>query len=342
MKKNARTLIILSAVLVVIIGAYITVTLINANKAKNAAAEAEVMTIYPAGWDTPAIISYDADGSSLSFSLEDSQWVYDGDQTFPLKQSSLTGLSSALTALTPVRTFEAADDLSAYGLDTPTYSVTATDSVGNELTLLIGSMNGDNYYAMKSGGSEVYTIDAASLIGKLESDILNMITLDTVPTLSETTIDTITLSDGTQTLTLDKYQERDGTYTWFVVEGETYTSTDDYVLTDGTKGSAVYLTNILTALSGMSFSSCAAYNPPADTLGSYGLDNPSLTVTVNYTTTDTSGTETSGSAVIEIGTALDDESGYYAMLPDSGQVNVLSASKAEPLISALNAMGLAA
>jgi hypothetical protein len=167
MKKNAKTLIILAAVLVVCIGAYIGVAVHKANVSKKESAETAAAQIYPSDWGTPVKIAYTADGSSLSFTFEDTSWYYDGDRDLPLKQSSLTGLVSVLDALSAVRTFDAAADLSQYGLDAPAYTVTSTDGNGNALTLLVGGKSGDNYYAMKNGGGEIYTI-AGDLVGKLE------------------------------------------------------------------------------------------------------------------------------------------------------------------------------
>jgi hypothetical protein len=341
MKKNAKTLIILAAVLVVCIGAYIGVSVHNANVAEKEAAEAAATGLYPTDWDAPSAISYEAAGSTLSFTREDTQWYYDGDRGFPLKQTSVSGISTELSTLSAVRTFDAPDDLSAYGLDAPSYKVTVSDEGGNALTLFIGGASGDNYYAMTIGGDKVYTI-GSSLVKKLEPDILKMITLDTLPTLSESTADTIALASGGRSLTLDKFQKWAGEpITWYIVEGPAYTPADDYVLSDGTKGAAVHVTNVLSAFSGLSFSSCAAYKPTADALASFGLDGSGLTVTVDYTSTDSNKKETSGTVAFEIGRMLDDESGYYARLDGSDQINVIPADKASPLFEALDALGTA-
>ena len=338
MKKNAKTLIILLAVLVVVIGAYVTVSLVNANKASDDAAGTEATQIYPADWDKPTQISYVADNAAMSFTLADSTWIYDGDPSFPLKQSILTGLVSKLSGLTAVREFEAPDALSDYGLDAPAYTVTTDDGGNHTLTLLIGNTTGDNYYAMKSDGSTIYTIDS-SLVGALQTDILKMITLDTIPSLTETTIDKLTLTADGQTLTLDKYKARDESITWFIVEGETYTVADEYVLSDGTNGAPVYISDVLSALKALSFSSCAAFNPDSSALTDQGLTPPVLTLTADYTTTDSNQKETSGSVTLEIGRSLDDGSGYYARLAGSDQVNVLPGDNITPLLDALAAIG---
>jgi len=64
-------------------------------------------------------------------------------------------------------------------------------------------------------------------------------------------------------------------------------------------------------------------------------------VTVDYTSTDSNKKETSGTVAFEIGRMLDDESGYYARLDGSDQINVIPADKASPLFEALDALGTA-
>lgn len=344
MKKKTRTLIILVVVLVVMIGAYIGVSILNNTQAQKTAAEAEAPKIYPNGMSAPAGITYEIGGKTLSFVLENGTWYLADDKAFPLNQSSLSSLAASLNGLTAVRDFDMASSLSAYGLEQPAYTVTVSDSAGKTLKLLIGAQNGDNHYAMTDSSSKIYTI-ASTLVGNLKSDLMSMIILDTIPAMSEASIDTIKLTAGTSTLTLDKHQNKDGTYSWFIVSGETYTSADEFVLPEGSvRTPEKYVSNAIAALTGIKFTSCAAFNPTADALKTYGLDASKLTVTVEYTTIEGSGinqTSTPGTAVFEIGAPLSDATGYYARIPDSQEINVLTTDAAAPLFEALRALGTA-
>ncbi len=344
MKKNTRTLIILGAVLVICIGAYIGVSVYNNNQARKTAEEAKAVQIYADGRSAPISISYESGGTVMSFVLESDKWFVADNKDFPLKQSSLTSLASTLNSLTAVRTLDIPPSLSAYGLDTPAYTVSAADAAGNTLKLLIGAQYEDNYYAMPEGGDKVYTI-SSTLVSSLDTDLMSLIALDTIPTLSETTIDTIKLSSSTSSLTLDKHLNKDGTTTWFIVNGTEYTAADEFVLpASAEKLPEKYVGNAVTAVSSARFASCAAFKPTAEELAAYGLDAPKLTVTVDYTTTTGTGinkTSESGTVILEIGGPLSDGSGYYARLPGSQQINVLSSEAVEPLIEALDAMGTA-
>lgn len=342
MKKQAKALIALSAILVICIGSYIGLSMYNAEKEKQESSKAAETQLYSAaGLGSPTGISYTVEGNTLSFVLENGQWYAADNRDFPLKQTDLTGLASSIESLSAVRTLETPGALSAYGLDNPAITIKATDADGGAFTLLVGAQNGSNYYALTDAGSKIYTI-SSTLISSLKTNLLELITLDSTPTLTESTITSISLKSSTASLNLDKHTNKDSTITWFIVNGSTYTSEDDFVLAAPSDNPpAKLIGSAVTALGTASFSSCAAYNPSADELASFGLDN-AMTVSVNYTSTDSSGNKTDGTIVYEVGNLLADGSGYYARILGSKQVNILPAGAVDPLSQALAAMGSAA
>ncbi len=344
MKKRARSLIILGAVLVVCIGAYIGISVYTNAQARKAEEAAKPVQIYGDGMSAPVSITYESGGAALSFILEDGKWYVADNRDFPLNQTSLTSLASVLSGLTAVRTIDAASPLSAYGLDNPAYTVSATDGSGHGLTLLIGAKYKDNYYAKTEGGDKVYTI-AATLVSSLKSDLMSLIVLDTIPSLSESAIDVIRLKSGTSSLTLDKHQNKDGTYTWFIVEGSAYTAAEDFIPPEGAERlPEKYVANAVEAMSSMRFSACADFKPTGEKLTAYGLDAPQMIITVDYTTATGSGldkTSESGTVSLEIGVALEDGTGYYARFPRSEKINVLPAEAIAPLNEALSLLGTA-
>ncbi len=341
MKKKTRTLIILGAVFIICIGAYIGVSVYSRNQAQLAAEETKVTSLYTAGMSAPASLSYVSGGKMLSFVLENNTWRVADNKDFPLTQSSVTNIASTLQSLTAVRTLDMPLSTSAYGLDMPLFTISATDSGGNVMKLLIGAPNSDYYYAMLDGGDKIYTI-ASTLVSYLNTDLMSMIILDTIPALGESSIDTITLSSGAALLTLDKHQNKDSTFTWFIVEGTTYTAADEFILPVGAERSPEkYISNAVAALSSADFTSCTAFKPTAEALKTFGLDVPQITATVNYTITTGTGlnqTATKETVVLEIGQALSDASGYHARIQGSQEINVLSNDTVEPLISALTAL----
>jgi hypothetical protein len=343
MKKQARTLIILGVVLVVCIGAYIGVTVYNTVQAQKAAEAAKAPQLWGDGRGAPVTISYTTGDKTLSFKQEGGSWTVADNKDFPLNQTSLTGLASSLQSLAAVRTIDIAAPLATYGLDAPAYTLTASDSGGNSLTLLIGAENGGNYYAMTKDGNKVYTISSA-IVGNMKPDLLGMISLDKIHSVTSSNTDTITVTSGSASLQLDKHLNKDNTTTWFIVRGDTFTAADEFVPAVPSEKTPVKLIEgAVSGLSSFRFSSCAAYQPTADALKTFGLDVPQLTVKIDYTDVTGQGTleqkSTKGSVSLELGVQLADGSGYYARLPGSNQVNVLPLGAVTPLLDALAALG---
>ncbi len=71
----------------------------------------------------------------------------------------------------------------------------------------------------------------------------------------------------------------------------------------------------------------------------FGLDVPMLSVTVDTVSTDSYNQKTYDTVALEIGAALADDGGYYARLPGSKQIDVLSSAKVTPLLEALDKIG---
>lgn len=168
MKKRARTLVILLCVLATCVGAYIVISFTNANEAKKAAEAANAALLYASGRDAPVKISCVSSGEPLSFVLEDNKWYAANNHDFPLKQEPLTTLAASLNSLTAVRILDKPLPLSAYGLDQPAYTLTASGKDGNVFKMLIGSQTGEYFYAMTEGGNKIYTIPAA-FVGDLNN-----------------------------------------------------------------------------------------------------------------------------------------------------------------------------
>lgn len=342
MNKQARTLLILGVILMVMIGAYIGVSAYKNAQAQKEAEAAKAAELYAGKRGDPVSIDYTSDGATLSFIQEEGIWYVTDNKAFPLNQDDLTQIATALTSLTAVRTLDAPSPLSAYGLDAPEYTLKAADSAGNTFSLSIGDEYNGNYYAVTGDdATKVYTI-GSTLVGYLETDLLNLLALDTIPSLTGKTLESVTLTEPSASLYLTNAGGTDGTSNWSVVTGDTSTPADDVVLAEGTdKTPSELISGVETALKAASFSSAAAYQPTTDALKAYGLDVPQLSVAVEYSSTDT-GTEettTAESVTFEVGLSLDDGSGYYARLSGSDQVCVLSSSVVEPLSEALTAMG---
>lgn len=212
MTKNTKKLLGLVGALAVLGGAYGGIVWINQNNEEKAAeqskAEKEANTFYLSQMEEPVSISYTNSYGTFAFSYdtENETWSYDSDEHFPVTQSYLTAISSDLKSFTAERKLEEVqDDLSVYGLDNPSCTITAKGSDDIEVTIQIGSLNSYNsdYYAKVEGSDDIYTI-ASSYVSDISNDISALQEKESFPTITSTSITDVHLvKDGT-TIDMEK------------------------------------------------------------------------------------------------------------------------------------------
>lgn len=198
--------------LAVLGGAYGGIVLINQHNEEKATeqsqAEKEANTFYLSQIEEPVAISYTNSYGTFAFSYdtENETWSYDDDEHFPVTQSYLTSLSSDMKALEATRKLEEVqDDLSVYGLDNPTLSITAKGSDDTEVTVLIGSVNSysSDYYAKVDGADDIYTI-SSSYISDISNDISTLQAKESFPTIASTSVSNVQLVKDGITLDMEK------------------------------------------------------------------------------------------------------------------------------------------
>ena len=212
MTKNTKKLLGLVGALAVLGGAYGGIVWINQNNEEKAAeqskAEKEANTFYLSQMEEPVSISYTNSYGTFAFSYdtENETWSYDSDEHFPVTQSYLTSISSDLKSFTAERKLEEVqDDLSVYGLDNPSCTITAKGSDDTEVTIQIGSLNSYNsdYYAKVEGSDDIYTI-ASSYVSDISNDISALQEKESFPTITSTSITDVQLSKDGIMLDMEK------------------------------------------------------------------------------------------------------------------------------------------
>lgn len=212
MTKNTKKLLGLVGALAVLGGAYGGIVWINQNNEEKAAeqskAEKEANTFYLSQMEEPVSISYTNSYGTFAFSYdtENETWSYDSDEHFPVTQSYLTSISSDLKSFTAERKLEEVqNDLSVYGLDNPSCTITAKGSDDTEVTIQIGSLNSYNsdYYAKVEGSDDIYTI-ASSYVSDISNDISALQEKESFPTITSTSITDVQLSKDGITLDMEK------------------------------------------------------------------------------------------------------------------------------------------
>ena len=375
MTKNTKKLLGLVGALAVLGGAYGGIVWINQNNEEKAAeqskAEKEANTFYLSQMEEPVSISYTNSYGTFAFSYdtENETWSYDSDEHFPVTQSYLTSISSDLKSFTAERKLEEVqDDLSVYGLDNPSCTITAKGSDDTEVTIQIGSLNSYNsdYYAKVEGSDDIYTI-ASSYVSDISNDISALQEKESFPTITSTSITDVQLvKDG---ITLDMEKEvtqepateeaetgsesseseskvseeettkavSDSTEEGLTEEEETVEMVDvtRWVFTQDNKTQRVDesddIHDLLVNMVGLTFNDCADYYADEEEKESYGLTDDAAVLTITYQ----SGEEET-TLKLTIGATTEDDAYYYVSMDDSDQVNTVSKESVDAVLDAIS------
>lgn len=380
MTKNTKKLLGLVGALAVLGGAYGGIVWINQNNEEKAAeqskAEKEANTFYLSQMEEPVSISYTNSYGTFAFSYdtENETWSYDSDEHFPVTQSYLTSISSDLKSFTAERKLEEVqDDLSVYGLDNPSCTITAKGSDDTEVTIQIGSLNSYNsdYYAKVEGSDDIYTI-ASSYVSDISNDISALQEKESFPTITSTSITDVQLvKDG---ITLDMEKEvtqepateeettenasEEAETASEVSEEETKSeqATDSseeeseeetvemvdvthWVFTQDNKTQRVDesddIHDLLVNMVGLTFNDCADYYADEEEKESYGLTDDATVLTITYQ----SGEEET-TLKLTIGATTEDDAYYYVSMNDSDQVNTVSKESVDAVLDAISKYGM--
>lgn len=375
MTKNTKKLLGLVGALAVLGGAYGGIVWINQNNEEKAAeqskAEKEANTFYLSQMEEPVSISYTNSYGTFAFSYdtENETWSYDSDEHFPVTQSYLTSISSDLKSFTAERKLEEVqDDLSVYGLDNPSCTITAKGFDDTEVTIEIGSLNSYNsdYYAKVEGSDDIYTI-ASSYVSDISNDISALQEKESFPTITSTSITDVQLvKDG---ITLDMEKEvtqepateeaetgsesnesesevseeettkavSDSTEEGLTEEESTVEMVDvtRWVFSQDNKTQRVDesddIHDLLVNMVGLTFNDCADYYADEEEKESYGLTDNAAVLTITYQ----SGEEET-TLKLTIGATTEDDAYYYVSMDDSDQVNTVSKESLDAVLDAIS------
>jgi hypothetical protein len=272
MKKGKMTKLLL-AVLALAILAVIYVVLVKWNQdqeAQETETESTQDTVLSISSDEIEELVIQGQDGVLTFAQQDDTWSYEEDSAFPLDEDALLSMVDVLAQVDAVRTLEEPEDLSEYGLETPSLEVLVRTDDGEEVTLQIGDLNSStgDYYAKLAGEDTVYTI-SSSVAGAFTDDLYELALADDFPTISSTTITGLTLEKDEEAITLN--QEDTG---WMIQEGDGWQEADSTKLNELTENAAA-----------LAFDNYVDYD--AENLSEYGLEDPAMKLTINYTVTET-------------------------------------------------------
>ena len=335
MKAQTKQIIVLGVVVLAALGIYLGLRYVNSQPISMTSERVDLVNLT----DLTQITFTGSDGVERTFVKDGEVWTFPENPDFPLDSEKIADLEQLLAGLYVTRTFEQPDILSAYGLDPVQNSITAVTSAGESTTILVGNeAEGGGNYA-KVEGTDTVSIVSSALAKGMDTDLLGLAQIETLPELGEENLNTITLARGdggaltltksTQTQEQEVEQETGETDEEGNPITETVTETVEvyrWALDDGTEipeGNET-LAGALDALASLEFTACTAWQPTDEQLAAAGLTSPSAILTV---------TCGDGEAVVRIGALNEAGDSYYAAPEGSDRIYLISASAVQAILA---------
>ena len=276
MKNKTVKMVLAVVVLGVCCGAYAGVKTYVAHQEQKESEEdsEESTTVFTASTDNIKSLDFMVDDTETTFEKDDDSWVKKDETDFPVNQTTLDSAASAIASVDSDRVLEDVDDLSEYGLDSPSNMikiVTKSDEEdGDDITttLYVGDENSSTsqYYVRKDDDEKtVYLIDS-SCVEPFTKSLNDYAQMEDFPAISNTDTITKISVDGDNFYELSKDED---TSTWSVKGSE-----------DEEKADSATVSSLVSSFGSMAYSSLADYK--CDDKSKYGLDKPYATIIVDY------------------------------------------------------------
>ena len=236
---------------------------------------------------TDSVTALSWTNESGKFSLtKDETWVYDDDNAFPVDEEKINDLLEQFTSFAAAFAIDNVEDYAQYGLDEPICTIHITASEESYTVELGDFSKMDEQRYVSIGDGKVYLVshDPLDEFGAVLRDLIRD---DTIPEFD--TVKQIAFSG-------------EESYTISYDEGGTSICADDVYFTDGTPLDTDTVNEWLTALRSLDLTNYVSYSATGEELQTFGLDNPALTVALDYSSSsDEDGNETdSGTLVLHL------------------------------------------
>ena len=267
MKRKTR-LIILCCVLAVAVGAAVGLSLYR-EEAEQIAESGEVVFELPVDEVTALSWEYtDEEGETVSLAFtNDGGWSYDGDAAFPVDGEALTELLDYFAAMPAAFVIEDVTDYGQYGLEEPlcTINITAGET---EYEIALGDYSELDYQRYLSlGDGKVYLVnDDPMELYKITLDDLMLD--DTIPAFVD--VERVEFS-GAENYVIERDEN-----------GGSYRAGDVYYTENGEVLDTDSVNDFVTYIAALGLEDYYTYDATEADLAETGLDEPELTVTIDY------------------------------------------------------------
>ena len=278
MRKKQITRCVLLAVFAVV---SITAVLVSRHEEKVEQIKNSGKTILSIPTDTVTAFSWTNEDGTFSFTKGDT-WTYDGDSAFPVDEGKINDLLAQFEDFAAAFAIDDVEDYAQYGLTEPicTISITAGEETYTVQLGDFSKMDEQRYVSIGDGKAYLVSHDPLDEFGAVLRD---MILDDTIPAFD--TAEKIAFT-GTEN------------YTIIYDEDGTSICADDVYFADGQPLDTDNVNAWLTALTGLDLTDYVSYNVTNEELQTFRLDEPALTITLDYSSSDEDGTETDAGTLV--------------------------------------------
>ena len=270
MKKSTK-LVLAVVVLAVLGGTYVGLnTYVSKEEKTESSSEEESKTeVFSVKTDDIKSLEFIVDKKETTFEKKDDSWVKKDETAFPVNQTTLDSAASAIEKVEADRVLEDVEDLTEYGLDSPSNTVTV-DTADGTTKLNIGDENTstNQYYISKDDDDSTVYVVAADTVSPFMDSLYDYAQGEDFPTIDSSTVKKVQVSGNKDSYVLE--ENSDGA-TWNVSSD----GSSDKESADTTAAG-----NVTSGLGSFAFDQFVNYN--AEDLSQYGLDKPYATITVDY------------------------------------------------------------
>lgn len=341
MKRPYKLLIAAGVLVVLLVGYFIAAHINSKNSQAGEDSDSETITLAELDTDTLTEISYTYDGETITLAKdEEDAWYYTGDTEFPLNTTRVDAMLTALSSVKATRLIsENAEEFEEFGLAEPQCVVTVKSADGSSSVFNIGSYNEmlSSYYINIGGTDKAYLTDA-DMPESFFYDLIGLVEMDSFDSILSSSVTSLTIQSAEDTLCLAYFEEGTPLY---------YTDSQQWFLSDDgalTAADSTVVSSLLSSISSLSYSGCAAYKINESELGNYGLDDPAYVLTVKYneeeTVTSGEGDDATEETVVHertfvlrIGDALED-GGYYVMREGADMICTMTSTTLSDIVNA--------
>ena len=269
MKKSTK-LVSAVVVLAVLGGVYVGLNTYVSKEEKTESSEEESKTeVFSVKTDDIKSLEFIVDKKEVTFEKKDDSWVKKDETAFPVNQTTLDSAASAIETVEADRVLEDVEDLTEYGLDSPSNTVTV-DTADGTTKFNIGDENTstNQYYISRDDDDSTVYVVAADTVSPFMNSLYDYAQGEDFPTIDSSTVKKVQVSENKDSYVLE--ENSDGA-TWNV-SGD---GSSDKESADTTAAG-----NVTSGLGSFAFDQFVNYD--AEDLSQYGLDKPYATITVDY------------------------------------------------------------